>query len=324
MDDHYAVLGVARNVDVATLRRCYNKLAVKFHPDKNKDPEAEEKFRKIAEAFAILSDKEKRSLYDEELALQEELRSAGLGDSAASELLNALENHNWFGDFAEPDVDAMPSWATPGVQQQTAAAPSNDLHITMALTLEDLWNGGSRELSYTRRVRCKSCRSAGCESCLDKGCQPHHASVTLPICLSDTQTLEALGDEDRDPNAPTGSLHVRPRALPHGLYRRCAATGNILYSKTVSESFASRKLRFALPALTSDLDWWHFEIGAPLLHERLYATSELGNRELAVQILIVEDNHSFAEGCAVEEHSEHDTIIITLHPLPLHRESEFA
>lgn len=64
-DDYYKVLGVPRNADENALKRAYRKLAIKYHPDKNADdPSAEEKFKNIAEAYDVLSDKQKRAAYD--------------------------------------------------------------------------------------------------------------------------------------------------------------------------------------------------------------------------------------------------------------------
>merc|ERR1712198_729133 len=63
--DYYKVLGVDKSADADTLKKAYRKLALKYHPDKNKDPGAEEKFKEISEAYEVLSDKEKRSTYDQ-------------------------------------------------------------------------------------------------------------------------------------------------------------------------------------------------------------------------------------------------------------------
>ena len=59
--DFYKILGVKRTATDDELKKAYHKLALKYHPDKNKDPDAEEKFKEIAEAFHVLSDGESRS-----------------------------------------------------------------------------------------------------------------------------------------------------------------------------------------------------------------------------------------------------------------------
>ena len=63
--DYYSILGVKRNATEEDIKKAYRKLALKYHPDKNKSPKAEERFKEIAEAYEVLSDKRKRDLYDQ-------------------------------------------------------------------------------------------------------------------------------------------------------------------------------------------------------------------------------------------------------------------
>ena len=62
--DYYKILGVSRNATDDDIKKGYRKMALKYHPDKNKDPGAEEKFKEVAEAFEVLKDKDKRAVYD--------------------------------------------------------------------------------------------------------------------------------------------------------------------------------------------------------------------------------------------------------------------
>ena len=64
--DYYEVLGIDRNADAAAIKKAYRKLAKKYHPDTNKDhPEAEQKFKEVTEAYSVLSDPEKKKMYDQ-------------------------------------------------------------------------------------------------------------------------------------------------------------------------------------------------------------------------------------------------------------------
>ena len=63
--DYYKTLGVSRSATDDELKKAYRKLALKYHPDKNKSPEAEEKFKAIGEAYDVLSDARKRQVYDQ-------------------------------------------------------------------------------------------------------------------------------------------------------------------------------------------------------------------------------------------------------------------
>ena len=66
MADYYKILGVSKNASQEEIKKAYRKLALQYHPDKNKgNKSAEEKFKKINEAYAVLSDKEKRQQYDQ-------------------------------------------------------------------------------------------------------------------------------------------------------------------------------------------------------------------------------------------------------------------
>lgn len=64
MLDYYKILEVSKNATLEEIKKAYKKLALKFHPDKNKSPDAEEKFKKISEAYQVLSDPQKRRTYD--------------------------------------------------------------------------------------------------------------------------------------------------------------------------------------------------------------------------------------------------------------------
>ena len=66
MKDYYSVLGVKKNASEEEIKKAYRKKAMKYHPDRNKDnPKAEEKFKDISEAYAVLSDKKKKAQYDQ-------------------------------------------------------------------------------------------------------------------------------------------------------------------------------------------------------------------------------------------------------------------
>ena len=63
--DYYKILGLSRGAAEEDIKKAYRKMALKYHPDKNKSPGAEEKFKEIAEAYEVLSDKRKREIYDQ-------------------------------------------------------------------------------------------------------------------------------------------------------------------------------------------------------------------------------------------------------------------
>ena len=74
--DYYQVLGINRDAQESTIKKAYRKLAKKYHPDSNAgDPQAEQKFKEITEAYSVLSDPEKRKMYDQFLSVGGQSRS---------------------------------------------------------------------------------------------------------------------------------------------------------------------------------------------------------------------------------------------------------
>lgn len=91
--DYYKILGVSRDASEREVKKAFRKLAVKYHPDKNKEPDAEKKFRDIAEAHEVLSDEKKRRIYDQ-------YGEAGLKDQAGFDGSSFDFNfHDFFQDF---------------------------------------------------------------------------------------------------------------------------------------------------------------------------------------------------------------------------------
>ena len=80
--DYYAILGVSRDSGADDVKKAYRKMALKFHPDKNKAEDAEERFKEIAEAYEVLSDQDKRATYDQ--YGEEGLRPGGGGGGGES------------------------------------------------------------------------------------------------------------------------------------------------------------------------------------------------------------------------------------------------
>lgn len=144
---YYDILGVSKSAAQDELKKAYRKAAIKNHPDKGGDPE---KFKELAQAYEVLSDPEKREIYDQygEDALKE-----GMGGGAAS--------HSPFDIFESFfGGGAFGGGSSRGRRQKQG----DDVVHSLKVSLEDLYNGASKKLSLTRNVLCPKCRGKGSKS----------------------------------------------------------------------------------------------------------------------------------------------------------------
>ena len=109
MADFYQLLGVSRNADADTLKRAYRKLARQYHPDINKDPGAEEKFKEIGRAYEVLADPGTRARYDQ-------FGEAGLGGAAG---MPDMGDMGGFADLFETFFNGFGGQGSPGSSART-------------------------------------------------------------------------------------------------------------------------------------------------------------------------------------------------------------
>lgn len=170
--DYYEVLGVARDADQKAIKEAFRELAMKYHPDRNKAPDAEEKFKEIAEAYAVLSDPKKRAQYDSG-------GFAGVAGFSAEDLFGGINFDDIFGntgfgfDFGGGLFDRLFRHHRPG-----RPVHGQDLEVHLAVTLERVNSGGDETVRFTRETRCPACSGSGakpgteprrCETCGGSG-----------------------------------------------------------------------------------------------------------------------------------------------------------
>ena len=147
--DYYEVLGVSRNASNEELKSAFRTLARKLHPDVNKEPDAEEKFKEINEAFAVLSDADKRRAYDQ-------FGHAGVNGAGGVPDWGSMDFADIFGEFF--------GFATGGSRQrQNAPRRGADLSYTAVLTFEEAIFGIEKEIEITRDEVCNTCHGKGAE-----------------------------------------------------------------------------------------------------------------------------------------------------------------
>jgi molecular chaperone DnaJ len=153
--DYYEVLGISRDADDQQIKKAYRKLARELHPDVNcEDPDCEEKFKEATEAYEVLSDSEKRSLYD--VYGHDGLRRGAGGFG--------FDGFPGFGDIFENLFGAFGGFAggSPfGRSQPAGPAKGEDLAVDIELTLEEAAFGVEREITFRAQGTCPTCEGAG-------------------------------------------------------------------------------------------------------------------------------------------------------------------
>ena len=178
--DYYDVLGVQKSASADEVKRAYRALAMKYHPDKNPgDQAAEAKFKSCAEAYEVLSDKEKRQRYDQ--YGHEGLRGAGMHDFSR---MNVDDIFSVFG-FDDFFSGIFGGGARRGNGGRGGAAKGFDLETSVELTLEEVARGAEKTIAFTRQDNCGSCSGTGAA----KGSQP----VGCPACKGSGQVARGGG-----------------------------------------------------------------------------------------------------------------------------------
>ncbi|MEW5746386.1 MAG: molecular chaperone DnaJ [Nitrospirota bacterium] len=157
--DYYKVLGISKEASQDDIKKAFRKLARKYHPDLNPgDKAAEEKFKEVNEAYAILGDPEKRKQYDSGGMNFEQFGGAegfrGFGGFGGFEGGEGFDFSDIFGDIF--------GGARPG--RTAHHARGEDLVMGIELTLEDAFKGVTRPITITRNAACHACGGSGAES----------------------------------------------------------------------------------------------------------------------------------------------------------------
>ena len=144
--DYYEVLGVERSADSREIRRAYRNLARQYHPDVNKESDAEEKFKEVTEAYEILNDADRRAAYDRYGHAAFEAGGQPGGDPFG------FGGQSPFGDIFESFFGGFSRQS-----RQRSVPRGTDVRATLDLTFEEAVFGVERELTFTRFEPCDSC-----------------------------------------------------------------------------------------------------------------------------------------------------------------------
>lgn len=165
--DYYEILGVGKNASESELKKAYRKLAMKYHPDRNKgDADAETKFKEAAEAYEVLRDPQKKARYDQ-YGHAGVNGQGGFGGGGVEFDMDDIFSR--FGDifgssFFGDDIFGGGGRGRSRGGRRTAGTPGSDMKIRMPLTLEEIAFGTEKTLKVKKQIGCKTCDGTGAAS----------------------------------------------------------------------------------------------------------------------------------------------------------------
>ncbi len=175
--DYYEILSISRSASGDEIKSAYRKLAMKYHPDKNQgDKEAEEKFKEIAEAYAVLKDPEKKARYDR---FGHEGLSGAAGAGAGGFGFDFNDPFSIFEEvFGFGDIFGGRSRRSRGSRQQRG----RDMQVKLKLSLEEIAAGVTKNIKVKKQTVCETCSGSGAK----EGAKP----VTCSVCQGSGEVRE--------------------------------------------------------------------------------------------------------------------------------------
>jgi molecular chaperone DnaJ len=282
--DYYEVLGVGRNASLDDLRRAYRNLAKQYHPDVNKEDGAEERFKEINEAYAVLSDAERKSAYDR------------FGH-------DGLRGMNIDFDFGFGDIfEEFFGFGMGAGRRRNAPRRGADLRYNLTLEFEEAAFGVEREIEFSRQESCSKCKGTGaepgtspvrCETCNGSGevrqmrqtflgsmvnvttcpncggrgetipspCRTCRGSglervqikkvIPIPAGVDDGTQIRLTGEGEPGTNGgPRGNMYVVIRVKPHRFFRR--KNDDVLLDLGINIAQATLGADVTVPTLDGD------------------------------------------------------------------------
>ncbi len=228
--DYYAILGVGKKADSKEIKAAYRKLARKYHPDLNpNNPEAEQKFKEVSEAYDVLSDDEKRKKYDQ---FGENWDQVGgfSGESSGTYFEDIGEGG--FGSIFEQMFGGM-GGRMGSVFNGMRQVPAQNLEQVVELGLDEIDSGAKRTLTYSTSDACIKCHGSGqvqltqqrigvCPNCGGSGIvsRSRRVEVSIPAGVAEGKRLRVVGGGSKGSDGKTGDLFVVVQQKPHPNFKR--------------------------------------------------------------------------------------------------------
>ncbi|APB32852.1 heat shock protein [Gloeomargarita lithophora Alchichica-D10] len=240
MADYYDILGVSRGANAEEIKSSYRRLARKYHPDVNKEPGSEERFKEINRAYEVLSDAEARSRYDR------------FGEAAFTGVPGG-SNYQDFGDIGgfadifEQFFGGFGGQAATGGRRRSGPTRGDDLRLDLELEFREAITGGEKQIRLTHQETCTTCHGSGakpgtqaktCSTCGGAG-QVRRAArtpfgsftqvTTCPTCNGTGQVIEEMcaACGGRGANQVTKKLKITiPAGVDNGTRLRVSGEGD--------------------------------------------------------------------------------------------------
>jgi len=211
--DYYEILQISRDTDSGEIKKTYRRLAIEYHPDRNPDDRvAEEKFKELSEAYAVLSDDEKRRIYDQ------------FGHAGFSGNGGFSGGFDFGGSFADLFSDLFQDFFGAGRSGRgSRGVRGEDLRYRLEITFEEAAFGAEKEIEFPYLDEC--------DKCLGEGVEPGHSPVECSVCSGhgEVRFQQAFFTMSR----PCPNCHGAGRIIEDPC-QRCNGKGRVRQEKSLS------------------------------------------------------------------------------------------
>lgn len=239
--DYYATLGVSKSADDPTIKKAYRELARKLHPDVNKKPDAEERFKAVNEAYQVLSDPDKRARYDRFGADWEQYQTAGTpganGDTAdfadwfnraqATPTGTRYEYRSTGGEGFSDFFETLFGSEQTGRRRRRQPRRGEDHEYPVEVPLREAFSGTTRQFELQVPEPCPTCHGSGlegggiCYTCGGTGSVPKRTKieVTIPAGIREGQKVRVAGQGGPGQHGgPRGDIFLKARIKPDSTF----------------------------------------------------------------------------------------------------------
>jgi molecular chaperone DnaJ len=283
--DYYEILGLSKSAKPEEIKKAYRSLARKYHPDVNKDKSAEKKFKEISEAYAVLSDPQKKDEYDR--LGHDNFTKSGQGYDFNNMNYEDLRNFN-FGGMNLDDLLGDILGGGRSARKSTSPAKGSDIQYSVEVSLSDIINGAEAEFNLTRTITCPTCKGKGgdrakcpvckgagqtssnsffasvCQKCGGEGyiktnrcakcggngemLRSERIKVKIPKGVDNNSKIRLRGKGNAGRNGgPSGDLYIIPKIAAHPVYERDGDNINLKVDIDMFEALLGAKIQVPTP-----------------------------------------------------------------------------